>query len=90
MQVTRVEVFVYELLIFNDLFLGKMMDEFFDAQLDDQESEEGWGAELPFNSIGNTHLNMEGNVEVQYQESAEVSTPCPQCKKDSKLIIRLI
>ena len=73
----RVRIFVHELLIFNDLFLGKMMDVFFDAQLDDLESQEGWGADLPFNSIGNTHRSTEGNVEVPYQESAEVSPPCP-------------
>ena len=73
----RFGVFVHELLLFNSFFLYKMMDHFFGVGLDDQESEEGWGGELPLNSVGNTLLGTEAKIEVQYQESANVSILYP-------------
>ena len=81
---------VHEFPIFNTPFFCKMMDEFFNLELEDQESQEGWGLELPFDPIGNSHPSMESNVASQYQESAEVTIPLHQCEKDSKLTVWLI
>ena len=72
-HVGRVWLFVHEFSIFNSFFFCKMMDEFFDVELEDQESQEGWGVELAFDPVGNIHPSMQSNVEVQYQESAEVT-----------------
>jgi len=38
------------------------MDEFFDLELEDHESQEGWGVELPFDLVGNIPLSMESKV----------------------------
>jgi len=74
--------FVHEFHIFNTFFFYRMMDEFFNLELEDEESQEGWGVELPFDPMGNSHPSLESNGEIQYQESAEVIILLHQCEKD--------
>lgn len=89
MQVMRVGDFVHELLLFNSFFLYKMMDDFFGVELDDQESEEGWG--VSYHSI---LLEILFQVRKQRLKCNIGSLPMylfyvPNTR-DSKLIVRLV